>query len=81
MTSKENESKLISIYSGNPVDSEMVKNILTEEGISASLKNQQMGSIAPWQVSAGGFEPVEVVVFESDKAKALVLIEAFKRAE
>jgi len=81
MTSKENESKLITIYSGNPVDSEMVKNILTEEGISASLKNQQMGSIAPWQVSAGGFEPVEVVVFESDKAKALVLIEAFKRAE
>ena len=81
MTSKENESKLITIYSGNPVDSEMVKNMLTEQGISASLKNQQMGSIAPWQVSAGGFEPVEVVIFESDKAKALVLIEAFKRAE
>ena len=81
MSSKENDSKLIVIFSGNPIDSEMVKNMLVEEGISASLKNQFIGTIAPWQVSGGGFEPVEVVIFERDREKALLLINQFRGVE
>ena len=81
MASKENDSKLIVIYSGNPIDSEMVKNMLAEEGISASLKNQLMGTLAPWQVSGGGFQPVEVVIFERDRVKALLLINEFRGIE
>jgi len=76
MQTKNDNSKLIAVFKGNPLDAEMIKNMLIEAGISASLKNQHMGTIAPWQVSAGGFEPVDVLVFESDKEKALVLIEA-----
>ena len=40
-----------------------------------------MGSIAPWQVSAGGFEPVEVEVLEKDKEKALELINEFRKSK
>ena len=71
--------EIIVIYEGNPIDSEIVKDILIENGINANLKNQLMGNIAPWQVSPGGFEPVKVEVLLKDKDKALELIEVFKK--
>ena len=72
------DSQLIVIFQGNPVDSEIVKNLLTDNGIMANLKNQLMGSIAPWHVSPGGFDPVEVEILAKDKEKALKLIEEFR---
>ena len=72
-------SEIIVIFEGNPIDSEVVKDILIENGINASLKNQLMGTIAPWQVSPGGFEPVKVEILSKDKDKALELIKEFKK--
>ncbi|MDX5586465.1 MAG: DUF2007 domain-containing protein [Aureibaculum sp.] len=72
-------SKLIVIFEGNSIDSEVIKEILIENGINANLKNQLMGTIAPWQVSAGGFEPVKVEILSKDKDQALELIEEFKK--
>lgn len=74
-------SDLIVVFRGNLVDAEMVKEILSDNGILAHLKNQLMGSIAPWQVSAGGFESVEVEVLEKDKGKALDLINEFNKSK
>ncbi|QGY46828.1 DUF2007 domain-containing protein [Maribellus comscasis] len=79
--SKQADSDLIVVFRGNPVDAEMVKEILVDNGIMANLKNQLMGSIAPWQVSPGGFEPVEVEILESDKESALDLINEFNRSK
>ncbi|MCG6186362.1 putative signal transducing protein [Maribellus maritimus] len=79
--SKQADSDLIVVFRGNPVDAEMVKEILVDNGIMASLKNQLMGSIAPWQISPGGFEPVEVEILESDKESALDLINEFNRSK
>jgi hypothetical protein len=73
----ENGDRIIVIYSGSPINAELLKGILLEEGITAALQNELIGSIAPWQLSAGGFNPVDVVVFERDKEKALALIEEF----
>lgn len=73
------ESELIVIFKGNPVDSAIVKDILNDNGILADLKNQLMGTIAPWHVSPGGFEPVEVQILAKDKEKALALIEDFMK--
>ena len=81
MPTNQDDSKLITVYTGNLVDAEMIKNRLIEAGISASMKNQLMSSIAPWQISAGGFEPAGVMVFQEDKEKALMLIEEFKGSE
>jgi hypothetical protein len=78
---KHTHSDLIVVFRGNPVDSEIVKEILSDNGIMAHLKNQLMGSIAPWHVSSGGFEPVEVEVLEEDKGKALDLINEFKNSK
>lgn len=79
MSTKEKGMDLIVIYRGNPVDSEIIKDVLNDQGIVASLKNQLMSSIAPWYVSAGGFNPVEVEIFARDKEKALALIEEFNK--
>jgi hypothetical protein len=71
-------STIIVIFEGNPIDSEIVKDILIENGINANLKNQLMGTIAPWHVSSGGFEPVKVEILSDDKDKALELIKEFR---
>lgn len=75
------ESDLIVVFRGNPVDSEIIKEILDDNGITTNLKNELMGTIAPWQVSPGGFKPVEVEVFVKDKEKALELINAFHKSK
>ncbi len=79
MSIKQKDSDLIVIYTGNPIDSEMIKNFLTDQGIAANLRNQLMGTIAPWQISASGFEPVEIEIFARDKEKALRLIKEFNK--
>lgn len=78
---KYSHQDLVVVFRGNPVDSEIVKEILADNDIMAHLKNQLMGSIAPWQVSPGGFEPVEVEVLEEYKEKALKLVEEFNKSK
>ncbi len=77
MSTKDDD--LIVIFSGNPIDSEIVKEILTENGIAVNVKNELMGTIAPWHVSAGGINPVELEIFYKDKDEALRLINDFTK--
>lgn len=69
-----------SIFSGSPMDAEILKEVLADHGIIALAKNQLMAQIAPFQVSSGGFEPVDVEVLNKDKKKALALVEEFKKS-
>ncbi|MCF8374603.1 MAG: DUF2007 domain-containing protein [Bacteroidales bacterium] len=75
------DSELIVVFKGTAGDSEIVKEILNDNGIMAGLKNQLMGTIAPWHVSSGGFDPVEVEILAKDKAKALELIDEYNRSK
>ena len=43
----------------------------------ANLKNHLMGTIAPWQVSAGGVDPIEVEILAKDKEQAMKLIDEY----
>ena len=72
-------SELVVVFRGNSIDAEIAKGILDANGIMVHIKNQLMGSIAPWQVSAGGFEPVEVQVRQQDAEKALQLLNDFNQ--
>ena len=80
MSTKEKDTDLIVIYRGNPIDSEIVKQILDDHGIISSLKNQMMSTIAPFYVAAGGLDPVEVEIFARDKDEALALIDEFNKS-
>lgn len=75
------DSDFVVVFSGNYVDSEIIKEILDDNGIVNNLKNELMGTIAPWQVSPGGVNPVEIEVFVKDKEKALELINAFHKSK
>lgn len=79
MSSNKDESNLIVIYSGNPVEAEIVKDILIQNDIAANLNNELMGSIAPFHASGGGVSPVGVMIFEKDKEDALTLIKEFTK--
>lgn len=72
------KSEIIVIFEGNQIDADIIKDLLIDNGINVNLKNQLMGTIAPWQVSPGGFEPIKVEILSKDKDKALELIKEFK---
>ena len=74
---KQPKSGLVVVFRGNPVDSEIIKDILEDNGIVTSIRNKLMGSIAPWQVSPGGITPVEIEVLGRDEERALELINKF----
>lgn len=67
------------VFSGSPMDAEIVKEILADNGIIALAKNQLMAQIAPFQVASGGFDPVDVEVLNKDEEKALALVEEFNK--
>ena len=74
------KSEHITVFKGNPIQCEMIKQMLEENGIISNLKNQMMGSIAPWLVSYGGNNPVIVEVIYSDEVRATELITEFTSA-
>lgn len=80
MSTKEKDTDLIVIFRGTPVDAEIIKDVLNDQGILTNLKNQLMGTIAAVYVSAGGIDPVEVQIFARDKDEALALIHEFNKS-
>lgn len=69
------------VYSGNLMDTGLVDQILKANNIQTIIKNQYMGSIAPWHVSAGGHDPVDIYVRKEDFENAKELIQDFFDSE
>jgi len=70
-------TKLVSIFNGTPIEVEMLCDVLNDNGIEASMKDQLIGSIAP-HLTLGG---ADVFVMEKDKEKALYWVEEFKKSK
>ncbi|MDP8229345.1 MAG: hypothetical protein P9M15_07830, partial [Candidatus Electryoneaceae bacterium] len=49
-------------------------------GIECFLLNEAMGTIAPWQVSAGGVGAVKVIVRREDIGRAEVLVQEYNNS-
>lgn len=58
----------------------MIKDILNDNDIIASMTNQIMGRIATFYVAAGGMDPVGVDIFARDRERALALIDVFNKS-
>ena len=78
---KQNDIKLVQVFAGEHWQATMIQNILESNDIQAFLENELMGTIAPWRISAGGFEPVKVNVSSLDYELSLKLIEEYNNAE
>ena len=74
------EKDLVCIFAGNPIDADIIKQILDDNSIASNLKNGLMATIAPMDVSSGGAFPAEVEVFVKDEKEARLLVEAFHKS-
>ncbi|TRX66127.1 putative signal transducing protein [Carboxylicivirga sp. M1479] len=72
----DDNTKLVSVFNGSPMEVEMVCQILNDNGIEASMSNQLIGTIAPHHAIAGA----DVFVKESDKDKALEWVKEFNNS-
>jgi len=71
------ENETIEVFAGELWKAEMIKEILEDNGIYSFIKNEYIGSIAPWYISGGGSSPVSVCVSIKYQTKAIELIEEF----
>ena len=63
-------SKQIEVFAGNIIEAGMVCSLLESAAIHAYLKDEIMGTMNPWFVSAGGVGAVKVLVSALESSKA-----------
>jgi len=71
-------SKQIEVFAGNIIESGMVSSLLESAGIHAYLKDEIMGTMNPWFVSAGGVGAVKVLVSALDFETARFVVDTYR---
>lgn len=79
MTSSEQTNPVL-IFSGDFHRAAVIKNMLENHGIYVFMQNEHMGSIAPFQVASGGFNPVRLIISGQDEGEAKRILEGFDEA-
>ena len=69
----------VQVFAGKQWETTMVKSLLEYEGIEVFLKNEIMGTLNPWHTSAGGVNPVTVMLSSQDLKKALPIVKDFQK--
>lgn len=70
--------KQIEVFAGNIIEAGMVSSLLESADIHAYLKDEIMGTMNPWFVSAGGVGAVKVLVSALDFETAKLLVDDFR---
>ena len=78
MTKERNDDELIEVYSSSPLEAQMVNSLLQDAEIDTFIKDELMGSIAPWYVAGGGAGAVKIVINSRDYEKARAIIDHFE---
>jgi hypothetical protein len=68
---------LLVVFVGDPFQANLAKNELENNGITAYLKDEFTGTIAPWHSAPGGAGAVKVTVSQHDYEKARSIIQQF----
>ena len=80
MSEKEYD-KLVEIFSGSSIEAEIVKSILNDNEIESYLKDEYMGTIAPWQAAPGGVGSVKVVISSTFYRQAKTIVEKYMNSK
>ena len=78
-TKKDND--IIEVFAGTSIDAEIVRSLLEDSDIKSFLKDDNMGTIAPWHVSAGGAGAVKIIINSNDYDKAKLIIEKYEESK
>jgi len=78
---EENQIELIEIFSGSAIQAEIVKSILNDNEIEAFLKDEYMGTLAPWYAAPGGAGSVKVVISSLDYPQAKIIVDQYQETK
>lgn len=73
------ENEFIEVFAGTPIDAGLVRSLLENADIITFLKDENMASIAPWYVSAGGVGAVKINVSGKDYDVARAIVEEYEK--
>ncbi len=73
--------KAIEIFAGPLMEAELVKSLLSNAEIQAYLQDEFVGTLVPWQASAGGANPVRIIISSEDMEKAELVLEAYNNSK
>lgn len=76
---EDNKNHLVEIFAGSFIEAEIVKSLLKNSKIEAFLKDENIGTLAPWQVSAGGAGAVKVIINSNDYEIAKLIVEEYEQ--
>jgi len=76
---KEKTDELVEIFAGTSIDAEIVNSLLNNSKIPSFKKDVNMGTLAPWQVSAGGAGAVKIMINSNDYKAAQSIVEEYTR--
>lgn len=66
------------IFRGSFIEAMNINSLLEESGIEVFSQNENMATIQPWTVVAGGFRAVVLKVNEKEFAKAIYIIKDYE---
>ncbi len=73
------EFDLVEIFAGSPMDAQIIKDLLIGAEIEAFLKDENLGTIAPWNVAGGGAGAVKVIISNLNIESAKLIVEDYCR--
>ncbi len=71
------ENELIVVYAGTTGEADFLNSLLEGAGITAFLKDEILGTMAPWYAAPGGAGAVKVVIPKRDLDIAKPILQEF----
>ena len=69
----------VTIFAGSAWESALLKSMLEDVGIDVFLRDEAVGTLAPWYTGSGGTSAVKVVIADTDLEKAGPVVELFEK--
>jgi hypothetical protein len=76
--SESGEPRMVEVFAGTAWEAALVKSLMDNAEITAFLKDEIRGTTMPWQVEAGGFFAVKVLVSSDDLSLAREVVADFE---
>lgn len=77
-SSSSGKNDFVVIFAGTSMEAEIVRSMLMSSDITAFLKDENVGALAPWYTSPGGAGSVKVLVNNYDYKSAKLILEAYE---
>ncbi len=75
---KNNDNCLIEVFAGTSTEVGIVRSLLENADINTFLKDNYMGTLAPWNVAGGGAGAVNIFINSKDYVNARLIIEKYE---